>query len=450
MNLEPLAHTHAVLVVDDDELSTHIVSNALEKAGYAVIVAQDGVTAVKIAVEQRPAIILVDLRMPEIDGHTFMRRARAHGVDAAFIVMSGSRDPEDIIDAIRNGATDYLSKPFSLTDLITALGRAVESLEKGRSSSSSGIGSSDGYPPSVNGARAGAATRTPPAPALGASDPVFSTILRRVQNGEILIPSVPAMVLELQRLLGDPDTTLDQVTAVIERDQRVAAQLLRVSNTVPYARGAQNGSLRTAVGRIGLRQIQSLVRTIFARASCEVRDAELAPLQTSIWRFSVARAVSMRALAEGHRPPVDPELAYLAGLFCDVGASFLLWVVSERNCTQGQTQHIGPDACQSVIAQNHEVLGSAVLSRWSVESTITMLARIHHAKVMGSPANPYALLECVALPLAERLAEGRDVTGDRRDASLIEACTRRYKPASLDALFERVSPTYQAIVNTLG
>jgi len=138
LNLEPLARTHAVLVVDDDELLTRVVCNALQKAGYAVTVAQDGANAVKMAVEQRPAIILVDLRMPGIDGHTIMRRAHAQGVDAAFVVMSGSRDPEDIIDAIRNGASDYISKPFSLSELMTAMGRATESYEKGRGTSAGG------------------------------------------------------------------------------------------------------------------------------------------------------------------------------------------------------------------------------------------------------------------------------------------------------------------------
>ena len=486
MDINGQSSNHNILVVDDDDMVRRVIVSTLSKIGYKTSTATDGTAALKMAAELRPAVMMVDLRMPGIDGHTIMRRARAMGIDAAFVVISGSKDPEDIIDALRNGACDYLPKPFSFADLVAATGRAVEAYEKGRRVESvptptpdaagmigaaatpaapapvatPGPASSPGLPAVAPGAPPASAAssstttatvRSPAAPTLSGNDPLFASILRRVQEGEILIPPVPTVVLELRRLLGDPETPLDTVTALIERDQRLTAQLLRLSNTTPYARGAQNTSLRTAVSRIGLRHIQSLIETVFAHSACTIRDPVLAPLQETIWRFSVARAVTMRVLAEGQSGArLDPELAYLGGLFCDVGASFLLWIISERNSTPGQGSKLSADDCLAFVAQNHPGVGSAVLSRWSVDPTLPVLARGHHGPVLTNPVNPYAVLECVAVPAAERLTGAADVTGPPRDAALIAECARRLKTPPMDALLARIQPTYEAIMNTLA
>ncbi|MEA2698730.1 MAG: two-component system, NtrC family, nitrogen regulation response regulator GlnG [Myxococcales bacterium] len=493
MDIERGPKSYTILVVDDDELIRRVVQKTLANFGYTTASAVDGTQALKMAAELRPAIIMVDLHMPGIDGHTIMRRARAQGVDAAFVVISGSKDPEDIIDALRNGAADYLPKPFTVADLITATGRAIEAFEKKKTQPgpetleqsahgmAHGMAPAKPTPSAVTPAKVTTATMpallptTPPtaapapAPAtaprttstvvIAGNDPLFTSILRRIQEGEILIPPVPTVVIELRRLLADPDTGLETVTALIERDQRLTAQLLRVSNTTPYARGAQNTSIRTAVSRMGLRQIQSLVETVFAHSACAIRDPALAPIQESIWHFSVARAVAMRALAESQGAPrPDPELAYLAGLFCDVGATFLLWIISERNGAPGapggpggpgSIVKLGAEDCLGFIAQNHQSVGSAILSRWSVDPTVSLLARVHHGNVLTNPVNPYAVLECVAAQAAERLTGAPDATGAPRDAGLVQECARRLKTPPLDALLTRIQPTYEAILNTL-
>jgi FixJ family two-component response regulator len=132
VNSQAKGRNQAVLVVDDDELGTRGVCQMLGGMGYAVRATCDSEEALRAAVQYQPAVILVDLRMPTFDGHTIMRRLRSRGVEAAFVVISGSKDPNDIIDAVRNGASDYLLKPFSMASLMAAMGRAVELYEKRR------------------------------------------------------------------------------------------------------------------------------------------------------------------------------------------------------------------------------------------------------------------------------------------------------------------------------
>jgi HD-like signal output (HDOD) protein len=259
------------------------------------------------------------------------------------------------------------------------------------------------------------------------------------------------VVLELRGLLASTDTTMEQIASLIERDQRIAAQVLRVSNTVQYARGAVNTSIKTAISRLGFRQVQSLVETIFARSACIIRDPDLEPLQSSIWRFSVARAVSMRVLAETMPAPrPDPETAYLAGLFADVGASFLLWVVSERNTAPGGPQKLGVNACLDFIRQNHQAIGAAVLGRWAVDPTVALLAKMHHSNSLGSPINPYLMLEIVAVGFIDQIIAAPDVTASApRDADLVRDCTSRFRAGLTDAVMSRVRSTYEALVSTL-
>jgi HD-like signal output (HDOD) protein/CheY-like chemotaxis protein len=438
--------------VDDDEAVCRVVVAALQKNGYATLIARDGSEALPLAIRSAPAVVISDLRLPGIDGHTLMRRAKAQGVSAAFVVMSGSKDREDVIDALRNGASDYLSKPFTVADLLAAVARAIDAFERNQSGSVPRIAGSESSSTAAPAPPAAPAARqTSTVSSIPASDPIFAGILRRVHDGEILIPSIPAVVLELRGLLASTDTTMEQIASLIERDQRIAAQVLRVSNTVQYARGAVNTSIKTAISRLGLRQVQSLVETIFARSACVIRDPDLEPLQSNIWRFSVARAVSMRVLAETMPAPrPDPEIAYLAGLFADVGASFLLWVVSERNTAPGAAQKLTADTCLDFIRQNHQAIGAAVLSRWAVDPTVALLAKVHHSNTLVAPINPYLMLEIVAIGFVDQIIATADVTASApRDPDLVKECTRRFRLALTDAVMGRMRSTYEAIVTTL-
>jgi len=105
-----------VLVVDDEALIRRTFKGILEKLGYTVYAAADGNEALKIFVDKRPDIILTDLWMPGMDGMALLAELKATSPDTPVVVVSGTSNIRDAINAIREGAWDYILKPVEEVD----------------------------------------------------------------------------------------------------------------------------------------------------------------------------------------------------------------------------------------------------------------------------------------------------------------------------------------------
>lgn len=112
-----------VLVVEDDDAIITLLSYTLEKAGYNVIVTNDGEEAAYVAEEQKPDIILLDWMLPGLTGIQLCERFRKNpNLKKVPIIMISARGEEgDRIDGLERGADDYLVKPFSPKELIARI-----------------------------------------------------------------------------------------------------------------------------------------------------------------------------------------------------------------------------------------------------------------------------------------------------------------------------------------
>lgn len=111
-----------ILVVDDDPRVRRVVCDALEEEGWAVVVAEDGQQATEEARRHAPALVILDVTLPVMDGYALATALRAsHGAALPILVMSA--DGQVAAKAQRIGAYAYLRKPFDLDTLV----RLVES-----------------------------------------------------------------------------------------------------------------------------------------------------------------------------------------------------------------------------------------------------------------------------------------------------------------------------------
>ncbi|HKW60706.1 MAG TPA: response regulator [Candidatus Dormibacteraeota bacterium] len=113
-----LSNGFTVLVADDNEVAQRLCKRVLEKAGYPVLIAADGLQAVDIALTLRPSMILMDVAMPGIDGLEAMRRIKTEVPAMPIVVASAHSMSSDRERFLAAGADDVLSKPFRLADLI--------------------------------------------------------------------------------------------------------------------------------------------------------------------------------------------------------------------------------------------------------------------------------------------------------------------------------------------
>lgn len=108
-----------VLVADDNDVAQRLCKRVLEKAGFGVLIAADGLEAVDIAFTQRPSMILMDVAMPGIDGLEAMRRIKAEIPSLPIVIASAHSMASDRERFLAAGADNVLSKPFRLADLIS-------------------------------------------------------------------------------------------------------------------------------------------------------------------------------------------------------------------------------------------------------------------------------------------------------------------------------------------
>jgi len=113
-----------VLVVDDDDVLCEVMATSLRHAGYQVRTAENGIDALYSMEAEQPSVLILDLRMPLLNGLELAEEMRTWDVRVPVIVVSGA-NPDVGATAQQIGAADFLSKPFDLNELIDKVDRLV-------------------------------------------------------------------------------------------------------------------------------------------------------------------------------------------------------------------------------------------------------------------------------------------------------------------------------------
>lgn len=115
-----------ILVVDDDMSVRTTFSSILRKEGYRVTAVKDGYEAIKAIDEEDFDLALVDLRMPGLDGIEVLEKIKSRRPQTRVIIYTGYGSITTAVEAMRKGAADYLTKPFSPDELKLSVKKALE------------------------------------------------------------------------------------------------------------------------------------------------------------------------------------------------------------------------------------------------------------------------------------------------------------------------------------
>ena len=120
---------HKALIADDDEKVRRTAADVLAGEGLDVIMASNGEEAMERFAATSPDVVIVDLKMPGVDGLEVLRRVKAKSPEVPVIVITGYGQIKTAVEAMRLGAYDFLAKPLVFEDFVATIVRALERAE---------------------------------------------------------------------------------------------------------------------------------------------------------------------------------------------------------------------------------------------------------------------------------------------------------------------------------
>jgi DNA-binding NtrC family response regulator len=120
-----MAGKSRVLVVDDEEALRYLLSTELAAEGYDVETAGDGDEAIEAIRQKDYDVVLLDIKMPRVDGFEVLRFIKQNKPEIKVIMLTAYADVKNAIEALKLGASDFVSKPYDLEDILTSINRAL-------------------------------------------------------------------------------------------------------------------------------------------------------------------------------------------------------------------------------------------------------------------------------------------------------------------------------------
>jgi putative nucleotidyltransferase with HDIG domain len=210
-------------------------------------------------------------------------------------------------------------------------------------------------------------------------------ILKKLDQVENL-PTLPLIVQQIQKLIGNPNSNMAQIALVITRDQSIAARVVRLVNSAFYGLGNKISSIQQAIMLLGLNTVKNLVIGVSVVKTFEgARNATLFDRE-KFWLHSFACATGARLIAKKLGRD-EPEDFFMAGLLHDIGILVLDQFFHEEFVTIVQrsllTKTELTEVEKSVLGASHCEIGAFMAVKWRIPEYLALAIRHHHKPVFS-------------------------------------------------------------------
>lgn len=195
-----------------------------------------------------------------------------------------------------------------------------------------------------------------------------------IDGVEIALPARPGVLAELSTELDAEEPDFGKVSALVNCDLGLAAEVVRVANSPYFGVSGRIASVQQAINFLGLSQVFNLVTEVMLRRVFPAND----PLVDALWDTSTERAGLMARLARNTSVPL--ERAYTAGLFQDSGVAVLAELVPNYRPTWNRTRWL-PNAPQIERLEHvidHPAVSASLVEQWGLPEEIARAVRLHH------------------------------------------------------------------------
>lgn len=234
-------------------------------------------------------------------------------------------------------------------------------------------------------------------PASDASHEVFAWL----REDDTSVPVLPALAARVIEITGDPEVSVARVSAVVSKDQVLAARVLQLANSV-YSSPLQTISTVTdAVVRLGTNSVRNVVVTV-CLASRMHDPAIYGTRGATLVDHALGAAYLARLVAE--RARVNADEAFLAGLLHDIGKLVILKQAHDHVRRTGTP--VDPTFVELALLERHAAMGSLALRRWKLPESLDEPVRYHHDPMAAPTRRGEALVVYAANQLAHRYGFG--------------------------------------------
>jgi HD-like signal output (HDOD) protein len=200
-----------------------------------------------------------------------------------------------------------------------------------------------------------------------------------IESDAVKLPVFNTAASRIQQELAKKEPSIPVIEKIITADQALATQVLKIANSAFYRGLAEVGTVRAAVMRLGMQEIEKVVLLATSRQQFNSTDKIINVLMKKIWQHAVGCAYGTLWLSRRHAYGVDQGQAFFGGLFHDVG-KLLVLVTIEQIKKKNKTLKIPEALLLEAMAKLHARLGAKLLGQWNMPDYFCVVARDHHGQ----------------------------------------------------------------------
>jgi HD-GYP domain-containing protein (c-di-GMP phosphodiesterase class II) len=237
----------------------------------------------------------------------------------------------------------------------------------------------------------------------------FAAILQKFSSGKLVPPAMPQIVFELRNIIKRPESSVKDLTEVIERDPVISLRLISVAKSPVYKGHGDVKSVQAAIPRLGFKETLGVVVAIANKSLYEVKVPQFRVLLDKLWVHSLVSAYASKLMAQSLSLS-DPENLFLMGLTHDVGKVVLLRAFAEIP----QEEKLKSEAILPAIQEAHQSVGNMLLKRWGFGEDFTRVVALHEGANFSEQTNKEILIVHLANLLTRKMGfsffewDGRD------------------------------------------
>jgi putative nucleotidyltransferase with HDIG domain len=206
---------------------------------------------------------------------------------------------------------------------------------------------------------------------------LIDVINRCIESDGIKLPVFNSIAARIQEEMARAEPDLETIEKIIASDQALSSQVLKIANS-PFYRGlVEVGTVRLAITRLGMKEIEKIVLLATSQQHFKSTDKALNQVMKKLWQHSVGCAYGAVWLTKRREFGVEQSQAFFGGLFHDVG-KLLILVVVEHIKREDSTFKITEALLMEAMAQLHAQEGAKLLKQWNMPEYFSVIARDHH------------------------------------------------------------------------